>query len=84
MKWNFDFSQQITKDTTISAEITANTDTPYKVEYYLQNLENNDYTLQKTENFTGTTGATVNAEIKTFEHFTHTEIPYITVRAKAA
>lgn len=76
VKWNFDFSQQITKDTTISAEITANTDTPYKVEYYLQNLENNDYTLQKTENFTGTTGATVNAEIKTFEHFTHTEIPY--------
>ncbi len=76
VKWNFDFSQQITKDTTISAEITANTNTPYKVEYYLQNLENNDYTLQKTENFTGTTGATVNAEIKTFEHFTHTEIPY--------
>ena len=70
--WDFDFSSAITDNTTINAKWTANTNTPYKVEYYLENLENNNYTRldSATENLTGTTDTTVNAEIKTFDHFT--------------
>ncbi len=69
--WNYDFSKPITKNTTITASWTPNTNTPYKVEYYLQNLENDNYTKQETVNKTGTTDTIANAEIKTFAHFTH-------------
>ena len=75
--WNFDFSQKITQNTQIAAQWTANTNTAYKVEYYLQDLESeSNYSLHETENLTGTTDTTANAEIKSFAHFTHTENPY--------
>ena len=75
--WDFDFSQKITQNTQISAQWTANTNTVYKVEYYLQDLESEyNYSLHETENLTGTTDTTANAEIKSFAHFTHTENPY--------
>lgn len=75
--WDFDFSQKITQNTQISAQWTANTNTAYKVEYYLQDLESEyNYSLHETENLTGTTDTTANAEIKSFAHFTHTETPY--------
>ncbi len=70
-EWDYDFNKPITKNTIITANWTANTNTPYKVEYYLQNLENDNYTKQETENKTGTTDTIANAEIKTFAHFTH-------------
>ena len=69
--WDYDFAKPITNNTEIAASWTANTNTPYKVEYYLQNLENDEYTLETTENKTGTTDTTVNAEIKSFTHFTY-------------
>ena len=69
--WNFDFSQKITQNTQIAAQWTANTNTAYKVEYYLQDLESEyNYSLHETENLTGTTDTTANAEIKSFAHFT--------------
>ena len=70
--WNYDFTTPVTGDTSISASWTVNTNTPYKVEYYLQNLDNNNYTRldSETENLTGTTGSYVTAEQKNFEHFT--------------
>ena len=55
----------------ISAKYFVHIDTPYKVEYYLQNLENDNYTLDCTENLTGTTDTTSNAQIKIYEHFTY-------------
>lgn len=68
--WDYDFTQAITKNTTITACWSANTDTKYKVEYYQQNLENDDYTLYETVNLQGTTDTTAVAEQKTYEHFT--------------
>ena len=69
--WDFDFSQKITQNTQISAQWKANTNTAYKVEYYLQDLESeSNYSLHETENLTGTTDTTANAEIKSFAHFT--------------
>lgn len=69
--WDFDFNEPITEHTTITAIWNANKNTPYKIEYYLQNLEDDEYTLQEndTENLTGTTDTTAIAT-KTYEHFT--------------
>ncbi len=70
-RWNYDFSQAITKNTEIKAVWSINTDTKYKIEYYLQNLENDEYVLHETSVLQGTTDTTANAEIKNFAHFTH-------------
>ena len=70
-RWNYDFLQAITKRTEIKAVWSAHTDTKYKTEYYLQNLENDEYTLHETSDSQGTTDTTANAKIKNFAHFTH-------------
>lgn len=43
----------------------------YKVEYYQQNLDNDDYTLVETEGFTALTGSEVNATPNTYTGFTY-------------
>lgn len=69
--WDYDFNQPITKNTTIQASWEPKTNTPYKVEYWLENIENNNYTLmaEETENLVGTTNTIVFAELKTFDHY---------------
>lgn len=69
--WDYDFASPITNNTTINASWRAHTNTKYKVEYYLQNLEDDNYTLDHTDELEGTIDTTANAEIKTFEHFTY-------------
>jgi len=71
VRWNYDFTQAVTQDTEIQAVWAAKTDTKYKTEYYLQNLENDAYTLRETSNLQGTTDTKATAEIKNFAHFTH-------------
>lgn len=66
--WDKDLDISITGDTVINAIWTANIDTPYKIEYYLRNLENNYFTLTDTEYLTGTTGEAVTVD-REFEHF---------------
>ena len=68
--WDYDFTQAITKNTTITAGWSANTNTAYKVEYYLENIDDADYSLYETESLQGTTDTTATAEIKTYDHFT--------------
>ena len=64
--WNgLDLSAMPTGDATYQAVWTANTDTPYKVEHYLQNAGMNGYDLHETENLTGTTDTTATATPKT-------------------
>ena len=72
ISWNYDFKKPITESITISASWSANKNTPYRVEYYLQNIEDNNYpsTPELTLNLTGTTDTTATAEQKVFEHFT--------------
>lgn len=53
-----------------TASWTANADTPYKVEYYLENLNDNNFSLDYTENLTGTTDTTaVKIVDRTYEHY---------------
>ena len=70
VNWSYDFSQPIIEDVNITAKWEANIDTPYKVEYYFENLENNDYTLYETDDLQGITDTTATANIKTYDHFT--------------
>ena len=69
--WDYDFSMPITSNKTITAKWIPHNDIPYKVEYYLQNVENDLYTLceEETESLVGTAGTVVTAEAKRFEHF---------------
>ena len=74
-KWNYDFSKPITQNTSVGAVWKAHTDTPYKVQYYLENADDNGYTLHETVDLQGETDTFARAEIKTFEHFFHTYSP---------
>ena len=72
--WDYDFSKPIMKNETITANWNANTDTSYKVEYYLQNIDNTYPDIpEQTLNLLGITDTTVIAEQKEFEHFTLNE-----------
>ncbi|MGC4020354.1 MAG: InlB B-repeat-containing protein [Muricomes sp.] len=57
------------EDVTITGTFKANADTEYKVQYYQQNLEDDNYTLAETDTRTGTTGQTAAAEEKSYEGF---------------
>ena len=67
--WDYDFTQPITENVYANASWTANTDTAYTVLHYLENLENNAYTLETTERRTGTTDTLATAEIKDFANY---------------
>ena len=65
----------------ITGKFAANTNTAYKVEYYWQNLDNDEYTLHETETLAGTTGKTATAEAKTYDGFTLNEAAAGTVKS---
>lgn len=62
----------MTSDVTLYAQWVATT-ASYTVEHYLEDLDGNGYTLEETENKTGTTGESVTAQSKTYEGFTFDE-----------
>ena len=64
------YTLTVSKTATYTAKWSA-APAAYTVKYYLQNLDDNDYTLQETATLTGTTEATVNATIKEYAHFTY-------------
>jgi len=68
--WSYNFEAPIAESIRVNAIWTANQNTEYNVEYYLENLEDNGYTLHETVALSGTTDTIATAEIKTFEHFT--------------
>ena len=57
------------ENVTITGSFTANGETPYKVEHWQQNLEDDGYTLAETENLTGETDTTATANPKTYTGF---------------
>ena len=73
--------QMPAEDVTITGKFVANTNTAYKVEHYLQNLDNDEYTLHETETLAGTTGKTATAEAKTYDGFTFNESVEETVKS---
>ncbi len=71
ISWDYDFTTPITSNITVNANWKVHDDTPYKVEYYLENVDKNGYDIidSETQNLSGTTDTTVRAEKKTFDHF---------------
>ena len=63
-------STNITANRTITAQYTTNTNTPYKVEHYKENQNDDEYTLFETTNHTGTTDTTATAAPKVYANYT--------------
>ena len=62
-----------------TAKWMANTNTPYKVEHYLQNIDNDNYTLYETDNLTGTTDTQTSGSVKMYEGFTSPSITQVNI-----
>ena len=73
INWNYDFATPVMNNIEIVANWQANTNTAYKIEYYLENISKTGYDLIDTINSSGTTGAIVTAEERNFDHFTYNE-----------
>lgn len=77
----YTISQALTAyDNTFTAQWTAKTDTPYKVEHYKMNLNGTTYTLADTDNFKGTTDTSVTPTVKTYEGFTSPSTQTVTIK----
>ena len=66
----FDFNTAITGAKTLTAKWSPATNTAYKVLHYKENANDDGYTLEDTDNLTGTTAAQTQAVAKTYAHFT--------------
>ena len=68
-----EFTFKVEKDVTYTATWFTHTDTKYTVNYYLQNLDDDEYTLHETVELKGETDTTATAEIKEYTHFTYND-----------
>ena len=66
---------------TYTAIYTVNTNTKYTVEHYLQNIYDDGYFLDTTDDLTGTTATTTNAAAKTYTGFTAKSFTQTTIAA---
>ena len=66
-------------DLAFTAQWNPNTNTAYKVRHCKQNLDDDNFTQFEEENLTGTTGAEVTPDVKTYEGFSapQTQTAYI-------
>ena len=78
--WDF-ANDVVTADITLYAKWTANTNTAYRVLHYQQNILDDNYTLYETENFTGTTAATVTPAVKDYTGFKAPTTQTVTIAA---
>ena len=68
-----------TENLVYTAKWTANTNTPYKVEHYWENIDNSNYMLHETENLIGITDTLTNGKVKTYEGFTSPQITQVNI-----
>ena len=68
--WSTDDFSMPANDVEITGSFTANSNTSYKVEHYLEDLTTGTYILTETENLTGKTDGTKSATPKTFPGYT--------------
>ncbi|SHE69793.1 InlB B-repeat-containing protein [Alkalibacter saccharofermentans] len=68
--WNFETDRVPAENITLTAKWSSSTDTGYKVEHYIEDLDGG-FELRETENLTGTTGETANATAKAYTGFIH-------------
>ncbi|MBD5456626.1 MAG: hypothetical protein HDR23_09235, partial [Lachnospiraceae bacterium] len=61
-------------DVIVTGYYSTNKDTQYKVEYYWQNANNDEYAIHETKIMKGETGASVTASIIAYEGFKHVTV----------
>lgn len=71
----------VSKNTTLYAKWTENTDTIYTVRHFNQNIDRTSYTLAKTETLTGTTGTVSAAVAMTYIGFTAESFEQVPISA---
>ena len=88
--WYYDgeewsFTDDVVNDNmTLTATWIANTNTAYKVEHCLQNLDDNKYKVFETENLTGTTDTLTNASTRTYEGFTAPSVTQVNINGNGS
>ncbi len=70
---------RIDADITLTAVWCANENISYKVNHYLQNANDDQYTLESSETFYGMADAEISPEVKSFEHFISPDVTYTTI-----
>ena len=65
------YTFMVDSNRTIKGSVKVCEDTPYKVEYYLENLSRTGYDLVDSYEDTGKTNSTVTARMKEYAHFTY-------------
>ena len=71
--WDHEDFTMPANDVVIKGSFTANDDTEYKVEHYLEDLDGKTFTLKETETLAGTTATTATAKPKQYPGFTFNE-----------
>ena len=69
----------VSETATVTAHWTASNNTKYTVIHWLENADDDNYTLEESVRETGTTGAQTNAEAKNYEGFTAQAITQKTI-----
>ena len=72
---------QISEDCTLQAKWSARTDTPYIVNHYRENADDDDYTLFESENLTGISDSVITPHTKEYLGFDSPDIQWVTIAA---
>ena len=70
---NSSFPYMTASNMTLYAQWASNKGTAYRVEYYLQDLNANTYTLAGAENLTGATASAAKVAVRNYDGFTYQE-----------
>ena len=67
------------KNIELTAQWTANADTKYRVEHWLENADDGEYTLMNAEGLTGASDSVVTPEVYNYDHFTSPDAQTVTI-----
>ena len=76
----YDGDWKIAGNVTLVAAWTARRDTKYVVNHYKQNVNNDEYTIDLSENLEGTSDASVTPDVKSFTGFTSPSTQTVTIK----
>lgn len=70
------------KNIELTAQWTANDDTAYRVEHWLENADDDEYTLMNADELTGMSDSVIMPQVCTYEHFKSPDVQAVTILPK--
>ena len=67
------------KNIELTAQWTANDDTAYRVEHWLENADDDEYTLMNADELTGMSDSVIMPEVYNYDHFTSPDVQAVTI-----